>query len=121
MRYDDDYYDLPPLSREPSHSGIGIASFLIAIASGISMFIIFAIAAVLQMDGPGLDQGSETLIGCGVLLAMFGSLIGAGLGIGGCFQSNRKTIFAILGLVFNGMILLGIGLLMVIGIAMGGG
>ena len=101
-------------------SGFGIASFVIAIAQGLLTGLIIIIAGFLAANGSDDENETGYLI---VGLAMFGGifmhLVGLGLGIAGAVQSNRKKVFAILGLICNLMALLTVGLLMIVGLAVG--
>jgi hypothetical protein len=115
--YDD--YEFGPLK----HSGLGIVSLTLAIGGGVMMAILIFIVAVLENSRPGgLDPetpAGAALMG-GFCFALLLAMIGVGLGIAGVCQSNRKTVLAILGLVLNGLILLGSGCLVLIGIASNG-
>jgi hypothetical protein len=104
----------PPLERhalpEAKHSGLGIASFVLAIVFGLILFVLIGMAGYQQMKNPkGMDENSPMAMILGLL--MIGSLlmnfVGAGLGLAGVLQKNRKKIFAILGLIFNGFAVLG--------------
>lgn len=103
---------------EKKQSGLGIASFIIALVGGFVMFAVFGIAGYLEhtMEGGMTEESpAAALVG----LAMMGDglliLLGAGLGVAGLFQADRKKLFSILGLMMNGMIILGTAGLMVIG------
>jgi len=116
--YDDDDYDLGP----SKHSGLGIGSFMLAIGSGAMMAILILVAVVIEASHPGAFAGETPgamAIGLGVCFAALLAIIGVGLGIAGICQKNRKTAFAILGLVCNALILLGGGCLVLIGLANG--
>ena len=106
------------------HSGLGIASLLISIAVGIAVFAIFAVVVVISIKQNGQINDKDPLIivlslgivgGCGI------AMVGLTLGIIGSLQSDRAALCGILGSVFNGMILLGVGCLMCIGIVAGNG
>lgn len=102
-----------------SHSGLGIASFAIAV-SALLMFvtsIIFLFVSDLevlmtvihdQMSDEELTRVIMTevpLLIVGMLLilvASFLTLVGAALGLAGLFQPSRKRLFAILGTILNG-------------------
>ena len=43
----------------------------------------------------------------GFLFGLGMALLGVGLAIGGLMQADRKKVFAVLGLIFNGLVLLG--------------
>ena len=103
------------------HSGIGIASFIISIVNGLFLFLLTAIAGIIETTTPGgMNEESPTAIVVGLLLFLgLGlNLVGTGLGIAGVMQKNHKRIFAVLGLVFNlGVIILVIAI-MTIGLLM---
>jgi hypothetical protein len=89
---------------ELKHSGFGIASFVISIISGVSLFVVFGIAGMAEVSTPGgLDENSEQAVMLGIAMMFFFviSLVAFGLGIGGLFQKERKKVFAILGVVFS--------------------
>lgn len=97
-----------PTQEDKGHSGLGIASFIISILAFFVVILFFAIDA------------SETTAGAGICGAAFANLVGIGLGIAGVAQGDRKKVFAILGLVFNVLAILGVVGLMLIGIAVVG-
>jgi hypothetical protein len=105
---------------EPPHSGLGIASFLVAVVIGLAETAIVGWISYMTVSKPGtITPESPLAIIAG--LAMLGGLavtfLGAGLGIGGIFQRNRKRVFAVLGLVFNLMILVAFVGLIALGLA----
>jgi hypothetical protein len=118
--YDD--YDFGPLK----HSGLGVASFIIAIGAGVMIAIVVFLAAVIESRQPGAldaldhDSPGAMALGGAACFAFLLAIIGVGLGIAGVCQRERKTVFAIIGLVLNGLILLGGGCLVLIGIATSG-
>jgi hypothetical protein len=110
----------PPGSAAPAlkHSWLGIASFVISILGGLAMLLLVGVAGYLQMSTPGgMDEKSTTAIVVGLLLfAVMGAhLVGAGLAIAGLTQKDRRKVFAVLGLVFNVLVILCTLGLMVIG------
>lgn len=114
-------YEQPPMP----HAGLGIASFFIAVAVGLGMAVTFVVTFVViffevMRTGGVPDQTSPTLrlsslFMCGCVLM---NLVGVGLGIGALFQSNRRQIFSILGLIFNAMTVLGFVGLSILGLVM---
>jgi hypothetical protein len=115
--YDDDNF--LRIAKDEPHSGPGIAAFIISLVTGFLYVVFIVIATTIQMNNPGAnDHPAQALAGCGILCTIVVNLVGVGLGIGGCCQTHRKLLFAILGLIFNGVQVLGILLLMVIGLAM---
>jgi hypothetical protein len=109
-------------ANAPRHSGLGIASFITSIVSGICIFAAIALAGVMEASTPGgIDEESAGAIMLGLaLFAFMGlSLVALGLGIGGLFQKERKKVFAILGMVFAAATLLGTVSIIALGLAMG--
>jgi hypothetical protein len=113
---------LHPHAPALKHSSLGIASLILSIAVGIEEMIAIVVATVIQVNTPGgmSDESPEAaiigLLVCGGILL---SLIGAGLGIGGLCQPDRSKITAVLGLTFNGMIVLFVSALIAIGLSAG--
>ena len=117
--YDDDFeYDRFPRPPAPS-SGLGIASFVIALSSGFFLLLVILVAAMSEAAHPGIMDDDTVpvviLLGVGVLTCVAVSLVGIGLGIGGLCQKDRRTVFAALGLSFNILICLAILCLGIIG------
>ena len=102
------------------HSGLGVASFVISLITGLGEFLLIISAGVLEVQG----QMSETsaaavIIGIFIILGMFVNLVGVGLGIAAVVQNKAKKLFGVLGLIFNGCLILLILGLMFIGIMVG--
>jgi hypothetical protein len=134
MPYHDDYedareyrpfdeYDRPRRRhRRQPHSGLGVASLVIAVFAGFAALCLVAVAGYLEtVTEGGMDEESveAILIGLGLFAVVGGAMLGLGLGLAGLFQQETNSTFPILGLVFNGMILLGLVGLVVIGLAVG--
>jgi hypothetical protein len=103
---------------EPRHSGLGIASFVISILAGTSIFVGIVVVAVMEATTPGgVDENSAEVIVVGaILIAGVGvDLVALGLGIGGLCQRSRKKLFALLGTVFSCAIAVGTVVLIVVG------
>ena len=108
--------DEPPPMR---HSGFGIASFVIAIGAGLLEFALVVAAGVVEASTPGgMDENSPVaiLLGLGLFGGLFAAFVGVVFGIAGVCQSDRRKVFAVLGLVFCSAVLLGVLGLMVIGL-----
>jgi hypothetical protein len=89
---------------------------------GLGELVLVVIAGVMESSNPGgMDDKDPKVAVLGLLLlgGLFLALVGAILGVVGLFDPNRKKLFAILGLIFNGLILGLVLLLLVIGLAMG--
>ncbi|WP_438349585.1 hypothetical protein ACP8HI_02595 [Paenibacillus sp. FA6] len=114
----------PELAPIPlKHSGLGIASFVLAIVSLLGYIASVALIGAKispYLNGEGLPASSEELfqiVGGVVLLALLFVLlnvIGFVLGIIGVVLKNRMKIFAIFGLIMNGVIVLCLALLFII-------
>jgi hypothetical protein len=107
---------------EMRHSGFGIASFVMSILVGIAIFLLVVVAGVMESSTPGgIDEESAGAIVLGLLILACGAadLLALGLGIGGMFQANRKRIFAVFGIVFSALTILGTIALIIIGNMMG--
>jgi hypothetical protein len=109
-------YPPPIVNTAPvGHSGVGIASFVIACVAFItSMITTMSCAANLDAD---LDVNSiPEIIGLLFMFCIGLMLIGVSLGIIGVVQSKRKKLFAILGLIFNSIMVLPIIVLIILGL-----
>lgn len=100
------------------HSGLGIASFAVAILSGIGDFLFLIVVGVIGASNPNIDDTSPLAMVVGLFLfALVGiSFIGLGLGIVAVILPNRNKLFAWLGLVFNALVLLGVAGLVCVGL-----
>jgi len=108
--------------EELKHSGLGIASFITSILSGILIFLLIAIAAFMESSTPGgIDEESAeaVLIGLFLFAALGIDLLALGLGVGGLIQKDRKKVFAILGTVFASVTIVGTIFIAMLGVAMG--
>lgn len=118
----EDYYSEPDEHPIAKHSGFGIASFIITLATGAWVFVLIVIAGVLETTTPGgVDENSPLVILLG--LAMFGGLfvdlMGITFGIIGLFQSDQKKLFAILGVIFGFLVIVGFLFVLLIGLLAG--
>ena len=104
------------------HSGLGIASFALSIIVGIAVLAVFVAAGIAETSTPGgMDEESPVaiIIGLGIFAAGGLGLVALGLGVASFFQSERKKLFGILGVVFSGAILLVTAGLMLLGLMLG--
>ena len=86
------------------HSGLGIASFIISILSGIMFCLVVGGAALLQVSTSGAIRSNATvmsILGLLIIVLFLACLVALGLGISALFQKNRKKIFGILGVIFS--------------------
>lgn len=110
----------------PKHSGLGIASF--SLFGGMAvLFIILLVVFVSKItsldlsDPDAIASQVEEMPELGVISflmfgTLIGNLIGLVLGIIGLVQKGRKKIFAILGTIFNGLVVGFLALLLIIAI-----
>lgn len=101
---------------------LGLASFVIAMISGLMVFGLVIAAGVMAATTPGGvdEQAPATMIlGLGIIGGALLALAGLCLAIGSFFIPHRERLFGSLGLALNGVIILGIVGLMIVGIAAG--
>jgi hypothetical protein len=111
-------YTAPPPLK---HSGLGILSVVLAALSAVAVVVTLVVAAAMSANDPTLfddDEGPATMaLGAAVILEACLSLVGVGLGIGGLADKSRRKVFPAIGVVFNGLIILAVVALMVLGAA----
>jgi len=103
---------------EQKHSGLGIASFIISLLTGLLVFLLMAMLVVIEKSTPGgIDEKSvgAVVTGLFILAMLIGDFVALGLGIGGLIQKERKKIFAILGTTFSAATIAGMIFLIIIG------
>lgn len=114
----------PPMFAAPDamkHSRLGIVSFVMGLVIGLGEFAMIIIAGVMEVTTPGgVDEQSPQvmMLGLVIIAGMLGALVGAVLGIIGLTERNRYKAYPVVGLAFNGLILLGVIALMAIGMTM---
>ncbi len=112
------------------NSKAGITSLVIAILATVGVVVLFVIAALIgasalggtdpQSFDPQSFQKSGAfagfaLVGIGFLACIILYFIGLVLGLVGVFQRRRKRLYAVLGAVANGLAVLAIVSLLVLG------
>jgi hypothetical protein len=120
-RYEDED-DSGFFRRELPHSGPGVASFILGLLSGFAVLCVLVLAGVLAMQAGGdIDEESPEalLVGGALLVSLLVALVGAVLGGVGLAQRHRKKIFAVLGLCFSLLVLLGAAGVLVLGVLVG--
>ena len=100
------------------HSGVGIASFILGISMVVLELALIVLAAVLVQQHQPSSSPSMEIAGCTMILGLLACVVGVVLGIVGALQRDRRKLFAILGLCVNGLILLGVVGLFLIGVAL---
>lgn len=118
------------------HSGLGIASFIIALLAILAAIITLVLTVSFTADF--IDMGTldpesleaEIVEGGGAIGAVLAagllfivsiglSIIGLILGIVGAVMKNRKKVFSVLGIVLNALIAVGVVVLVLISIVAG--
>ena len=79
------------------YSGLGIASFVIALVGLIIMFVF----ALINPEDPQPEVIESTIAEILFFSEILFNLVGIGLGTAGVVQKKRKKKFSILGLIFN--------------------
>lgn len=99
--------------RDFKHSGPGIASFVIALVTIVCYAVSFVYAgmhasSILSNSNEGIASSSEAimLLGLSVLILAAFNVIGAVVGIIGLTLRRRRKVFAVIGTIINGAILL---------------
>lgn len=106
-------------TAKKKHSGVGIASCLLSVLSGIALVSLFAIAGYLESQSPaGMNENDPSTVALGLALIVAGmtQFLAAVLGIVGLFQSNRKKLFSVIGTIFSVLAILLFGGLMILGL-----
>lgn len=104
--------------NEPKHSGLGIASFIISIGSGVIIILLYITSVLLGIStAGGIHYSTATIIGLFINLFWGGSFLALGLGIGGLIPKEKKKVFSILGTVFSSVTIVITFFLTLLGIA----
>jgi hypothetical protein len=100
------------------HSGPGVVAFGMAIAAAIGTGIATVLAIIVMEAPQPVADDDPLLVLAGLLFLACGvtGFAGLALGFAGTFQSDRKPLYAILGLSLNGVVLFGMVVLICLGI-----
>lgn len=110
-----------PAPVAPKHSGMGVVSFIISLLSFFIFVCTIIAGGIIAMKNPDtLSQpgGASVVIGMLILMGFFLCFVGIGLGIAGLVQKDRKKIFALLGLIFNSAVFIGVAAMIIMGLVM---
>ena len=115
---DADSEDVPHAPPSPPrHSGLGIASFVLGLL-GLSLIcvIVGVLFVAVVTSGGDVPRESPVMAACALALmaTLAAGLTGVALGWAGLRQSNRKKVFAVLGLCFSAVPFLALALLMLV-------
>ncbi len=107
----------PPALQDKPKTGVGLFSLIIAVLGIPIWFTILVIAAAGARNHA--DSHSNLMMMVGLALFAMGAvnLVGAVLGIVAVVDKSRRTVPAILGLIGNGLEVLAIALLTIIGLS----
>ena len=89
---------------------------------GVAEIILLIIAGIMESRTPeGMDENSPEAMILGLLLigGVVMSCVGAVLAVAGLVQGGRCKVFPVLGLGLNGMIILGVIGIIIIGLLIG--
>jgi hypothetical protein len=112
----DDRWDEP--SRLP-HSGLGVASFIISLIV-IVLTVLVVLLSVVARANRAHHSTADAMLGITLLFGCTGLLacvVGLSLGVAGVFQEDRNRTFAVVGIILNGLVILGTVALILIGMA----
>jgi hypothetical protein len=107
------------------HSGVGVASMCLAGVAFVAYLIVAGLMVISEIhnannNAPINDDDPIAILGgLGIVGAFTFNFIGLVLGAVGCFQSDRKPLYAILGAIFNGVVFVGVIAMIVIAIILG--
>ena len=87
---------------EMRHSGVGVASFVMALLATVSFVFIFFYAGYKETtQRGGMTEGEAIFVGLVAILCCVVILVGLILGIVGLFQDDRRRTFAGIGVGIN--------------------
>ena len=95
-----------PVVRRPSK--IGVASFLMALSFPVFLLILFAISLAMEgrIDHEKVGKFDWFTICCLIIGGPVIHFVGLVLGIAGALQKERKRLWAVLGIVLNGLLVI---------------
>lgn len=97
-------YPIPGEEKPAKHSGVGIASFVLAMLSMVGFMGLMVMAVLMELGSPGSLEGESpalVLLGLGVLLCMLLIIVGIVLGIVGLLMPGYRRLYSGLGLGLN--------------------
>lgn len=98
----------PDTGTNRSHSGLGIASFIMGVVTLLAFIAVVVIATGMAMAAGGhLDPKSVQAVMLGLSIVLDGllSMIGLGLGIACAAQHRHRRILGIIGLCMNALVI----------------
>jgi phosphoglycerol transferase MdoB-like AlkP superfamily enzyme len=130
------FSSMPPGEAQPKkQSGLGIASFIIALLSVVLIIVSIALAATfagdianneLLLNDPTAIESMDKeklvpimIAGLSILGSIGIAVIGLILGIISVFSKTRRKVFGVIGIILNGLIVIGTVGLVVVGMIIG--
>jgi hypothetical protein len=99
------------------HKGLGIASFIIGVICLITVMGLVVVAGVVTNAGRATPE-FNTVMGLGMISAVFVDLIGIVLGIFGAADRSSKKVYPVLGLIINVLVVALFSALLIVGLSM---
>jgi hypothetical protein len=108
----------PPLIRRASK--LGVTSFLMAIGFPLVLLLLFAISLALEgrIDHEKVSKFDWFTICCLIIGGPIIHFVGLVLGIAGVFQKERKRLFAVLGIVLNGLLVISAAIICILALSL---
>jgi hypothetical protein len=93
-----------PVQRR-KFSKLGVSSFWMALGFPLLLLVLFAISLAMEgrVDHEKVSKFDWFTICCLIIGGPIVHFVGLVLGIAGAFQKERKRVFAVLGIIFNGL------------------
>ena len=91
----------------PTHSGLGLASLMIALLFPLLMGSIFLVLLLLQLRIENEAFTYFLMILSGSIAGIIAHLLGLIMGVAGVRRKQNKKVFSVLGIVLNAIPLLG--------------
>jgi hypothetical protein len=101
------------------HKGLGITSFVIALAVLVLTFLLFVVAGVMRRAGAS-SPTANAVVGSAIFFLWFLDLVAIGLGIGGAVDRGSKKAFPVLGIIIAAITLVLSAALILVGLHMAG-
>lgn len=97
--------------------GLGVSSLVIGVIVLVGEFAAVVAAGVMAMQPGGVDEESPqaVILGLAMMVGLMLAIVGLVLGIVGAASATQHKVFSIIGLLINGLVLLGVVGLLILG------